>query len=114
MTSFQPSQIIEEFKNFVHSSCTDCETEMEKFSSLHKGIIKMYFGARRVEIDYKQQTIKAEIPVSDHEYTTVNFECQDLDRFLSSCLKKDKRSLNFYQSSLNYYNHIPEALSQVA
>ncbi len=88
MTSFQPSQIIEEFKSFIHSSCIDCGPETEKFSSLHKGIIKMYFSARRVEIDYKQQTIKAEIPISDHEYTTVNFECQDLDRFLSSCLKK--------------------------
>ena len=114
MTSFQPSQIIEEFKNFIHNSCTNCETEIEKFSSLHKGIIKMYFGARRVEIDYNLQTIKAEIPVSDYEYTTVNFECQDLDRFLSSCIKKDKRSLNFYQSSLNYYNHVPGNLSQVA
>jgi hypothetical protein len=114
MTSFQPSQIIEQFKSFIHSSCTDLETGMEKYSSLHKGIIKMYFGARRVEIDYQNQTIKAEIPISDHEYTTVNFECQELDRFLASCIKKDKRSLNFYQSSLNYYNHTPGALSQVA
>ncbi|WP_029035786.1 hypothetical protein [Salinimicrobium terrae] len=114
MTSFQPSQIIEEFKNFIHISCTDSETGLDKFSSLHKGIIKMYFNARRVEIDYKNHVIKAEIPMSDFEYTTVNFECQDLNRFLSSCIKKDKRSLNFYQSSLNYYNHVPGALSQVA
>ena len=114
MTSFQPSQIIEQFKNFIHDSCATCETEMDKYSSLHKGIIKMYFGARRVEIDYKQQLIKAEIHMAPHQYTTVNFECQDLDRFLSSCLKNDKRSLNFYQSSLNYYNHTPKALSQVA
>ena len=114
MTSLQPSQILEEFKNFLHTSCMSSETDMEKFSSLHKGIIKMYFGARRVEIDYNLQTIKAEIPISDHEYTTVNFECKDLDLFLSSCIKKDKRSLNFYQNSLSYYNHIPLALSQVA
>lgn len=114
MTTFQPSQIIEEFRNFIHNSCTDSTQDISKYSSLHKGIIKMYFGARRVEIDYVNQTVKAEIPVSDHEYTTVNFECQDLDRFLSSCVKTDKRSLNFYQSSLNYYNHIPGALSQVA
>lgn len=114
MTTFQPSQIIEEFKNFVHNSCTNSENDISTYSSLHKGIVKMYFGARRVEIDYKEHTIKAEIPISDHEYTTVNFECQDLNRFLSSCVKSDKRSLKFYQSSLNYYNHIPGALSQVA
>lgn len=110
MTSFQPSQILEEIKSFIHSSCS----EMDKYSSLHKGIVKMYFGARRVEIDYENHTIKAEIPMSDYQYTTVNFECQDLERFLSSCVKNDKRSLNFYQSCLNYYNHAPGALSQVA
>lgn len=113
MTTFQPSQIIEEFKNFIFNSCTSPE-DMNAYSSLHKGIIKMYFGARKVEINYEQKTVKAEIPVSDYEYTTVNFECQELDRFLSSCIKTDKRSLNFYQSSLNYYNHCPGALSQVA
>lgn len=114
MTTFQPSELIEEFKSFIHSSCKDCETELDKYSSLHKGIIKMYFGARRVDIDYKQQSIQAEIPISDSEFTTVNFECQDLDRFLTSCLKKDKRSLNFYQNSLKYYNYSSGLLTQVA
>ena len=104
MTTLQPSELIEEFKNFVHSSCMNCQEKSSAYSSLHKGIIKMYFGARNVEIDYEKQVIKAEVPVSDHEYITVDFECQDLDRFLSSCIKKDKRSLNFYQSTLNYYN----------
>ena len=102
MTVFQPSEIIEEFKNFIHSSCSN--PDKSSFASLHKGIVKMYFEARKVDIDYENQMIKAEIPISDHEYTVVNFECQDLDRFLSSCVKKDKRSLNFYQSALNYYS----------
>lgn len=114
MTSFQPSQIIEEFKNFIHTSCTNIDNDINTYSSLHKGIIKMYFAARRVEIDYENHLIKAEIPVSDHEYTTVNFECQDLNLFLSSCVKSDKRSLKFYQNSLNYYNHVPGTLTQVA
>ena len=64
----------------------------------------MYFQARNVEIDYENKVIKAEIPVSDKEYTSVSFECLDLERFLTSCIKKDKRSLNFYQSALNYYS----------
>ena len=69
----------------------------------------MYFGARKVEIDYEKSIVHAEIPISDFQYTTINFECQDLDRFLTSCVKTDKRSLNFYQNALNYYH-----LSQVA
>ena len=114
MTTFQPQEIIEEFKNFIHISCSDCSTADEQYGSLHKGIIKMYFGARRVEIDYANSVVKAEIPISDHEYTTISFECQELDRFLSSCIKKDKRSLNFYQNSMTYYSHEIQETAQVA
>ena len=104
MTTFQPAEILESFKNFIHNSCTDCSSTNTIYNSLHKGIIKMYFQARNVEIDYENKVIKAEIPVSDKEYTSVSFECLDLERFLTSCIKKDKRSLNFYQSALNYYS----------
>lgn len=104
MTTFQPTEILENFKNFIHSSCADCTGTNAIYNSLHKGIIKMYFQARNVEIDYDNKVIKAEIPVSDKEFTSVSFECLDLERFLTSCIKKDKRSLNFYQSALNYYS----------
>lgn len=104
MTTLQPTEIIENFKNFIHSSCTDSIEKNPIYNSLHKGIIKMYFQAKNVEIDYENKIIKAEIPVSDKEFTSVSFECLDLERFLTSCLKKDKRSLSFYQSALNYYS----------
>ena len=109
MTAFQPAEIINEFKNFIHNSCTNCTGTNAIYNSLHKGIIKMYFEARKVEIDYDNKVINAEIPVTDKEFTSVSFECLDLERFLTSCLKNDKRSLNFYQSALNYYS-----LSRVA
>ena len=50
MTTLQPTQLIEEFKNFVHTTCGE-EGANALYSSLHKGIVKMYFGARKVEID---------------------------------------------------------------
>lgn len=111
MTTLQPSQteIIDEFKSLVQRTCSDCASTNATYSSLHKGIVKMYFSARRVEIDYEKQLIKAEIPITTYQFTTVNFECQDLNRFLSSCIKNDRRSLNFYQSSLNYYSLIQVA-----
>lgn len=104
MTTFQPTEILENFRNFIHSSCSNSTGSNAIYNSLHKGIVKMYFQARNVEIDYDKKIIKAEIPVSDKEYTSVSFECLDLERFLISCIKKDKRSLNFYQSALNYYS----------
>lgn len=109
MTAFQPAEILSEFKNFIHNSCTDSTGANAIYNSLHKGIIKMYFQARNVEIDYDNKIINAEIPVTDKEFTSVSFECLDMERFLTSCLKNDKRSLTFYQSALNYYS-----LSRVA
>lgn len=102
MINCQSFDIIKAFKRFLQDSCTP-DKELS-YSSLHRGIIKMYFGARDVDIDYKTSLIKAEIPKSDLQYTLVSFEFEDLDEFLSSCIENDKRSLNFYQSVLKYYN----------
>ncbi len=103
MTTFQPSEILDEVKNLVSISCNSSSGMGSSFSSLHKGIIKLYFEAKKVEIDYEESIVTAEIPVSASEYTTVSFECQNLERFLNSCIKKDKRSLMFYQNVLTYY-----------
>lgn len=103
MNTFQPSTILDEVKNLVSNSCNGSGMG-SSFSSLHKGIVKLYFQAKQVEIDYEKNLIKAEIPISEREYTTVSFECQDLERFLKSCIKNDKRSLMFYQNVLTYYS----------
>ena len=104
MTTIQPSAILEEVNNLVSNSCIDGSGAGSTFGSLHKGIIKLYFQAKNVEIDYAKSTITAEIPISERDFTTVSFECQDLERFLKSCIKKDKRSLMFYQNVLAYYS----------
>lgn len=69
----------------------------------------MYFAAREVEIDYKKKIVKAEIPMNTSEYTTVAFECQDMERFIKSCIKNDKKSLLFYQNALTYYGELEVA-----
>lgn len=104
MTTIQPSVILDEVNSLVSQSCSEGTGCANRFTSLHKGIIKMYFEAKEVEIDYRKGIISAEIPVSATEYTTVSFEYQDLERFLKSCIKKDKRSLTYYQNVLTYYS----------
>ena len=104
MTAFQPSDILEEVNNLVSVSCNECSGSNSAFNSLHKGIIKIYFEARKVEIDYQKSIITAEIPMSARDYTTVSFECPDMETFLRSCIKKDKRSLNYYRNVLAYYS----------
>lgn len=104
MTTFQPSVIIEEIKNLVSYSCNDGSQGDASFSSLHKGMIKLYFEARSVEINYENKIVKVEIPVTTREYTSVSFECQDLERFIKSCVRSDKKSLKYYQNALTYYS----------
>lgn len=103
MNTIQPSVILDEVNTLVSNSCNGAGMG-SSFSSLHKGIVKLYFEAKEVEIDYEKGIIKAEIPITVRDYTTVSFECQDLERFLRSCIKNDKRSLMFYQNVLTYYS----------
>lgn len=104
MTTLEPSLILDEVNSLVSYSCNEGTGKENPFASLHKGIIKMYFEAKKVDIDYSKGVISAEIPVSATEYTMVSFEYQDLECFLKSCIRKDKRSLTFYRNVLTYYN----------
>lgn len=71
---------------------------------MHRTILKKYFEARNVKINYEEQTIDLDLPVGKKKYTSITFECQELERFLKSCLKKDEKSLYFYQSLLTEYS----------
>ena len=104
MNTPQPSVILEEVKNLVTYSCNGSNEKGSPFTSLHKGLIKLYFEARNVEIDYQKQVVHMEIPVTANQYTSVSFECQDLERFLRSCVRSDKKSLLYYQNVLSYYS----------
>ncbi|HET8855600.1 MAG TPA: hypothetical protein VFM60_06725 [Salinimicrobium sp.] len=104
-----PDEILEKVRNLVKFKYDENTPIKPEVNSLHKGIVKLYFEARNVEIDYKNKIIKAEIPVSTTEYTGVSFECLDLTQFLNSCIKKDKKSITFYQNVLTYYNHLEVA-----
>ena len=104
MNTSQPSVILEEVKNLVTHSCTGSIEKGSPFTSLHKGLVKLYFEARNVEIDYQKQMVHLEIPVGENHYTSVSFECQDLERFLRSCIRSDKKSLMYYQNVLSNYS----------
>lgn len=104
MNTTQPSVLLEEVKNLVSYSCNGAKESGSPFTSLHKGLVKLYFEARNVEIDYQNAIVNVEIPVGENHYTQVSFECQDLERFLRSCVRADKKSLLYYQNVISYYS----------
>ncbi|MUP42178.1 hypothetical protein [Christiangramia aestuarii] len=109
MNRITTPEIIDEVKNLISYSITQKDTNKSEFHTLHRAIIKKYFEAKHVNIDYKEQTIDLKLPVGQKKYTSITFECQDIERFLKSCLKKDEKSLFFYQSLLNQFNVISAA-----
>lgn len=109
MITITTPELIDEVKNLISYSITNRHLENSNFQTMHRAIIKKYFEAKHVNIDYEMQTIDMQLPVGNKRYTSITFECQDLERFLKSCLKKDEKSLFFYQSLLNHYNVISAA-----
>ncbi|MCM8568767.1 hypothetical protein NE848_05220 [Gramella jeungdoensis] len=109
MSTFTTPEIIDEVKNLISYSINNRNLENSNFQTMHRAIIKKYFEAKHVNIDYENQTIDMQLPVGGRRYTNITFECQDIERFLKSCLKKDEKSLFFYQSLLTHYNVISAA-----
>jgi len=97
-------EILEEVKNLITYSISAKNPETSNFELLHRAIVKKYFEAKNVKINYEDQTIELQLPVGQKKYTSITFECQDLERFLKSCLKKDQKSIFFYESILAHYN----------
>ena len=98
-------EIINEVKALISYSILHFNgDERTDFSILHRAIIKKYFDAKNVKINYKEQSVELSIPVGKRKYTGLTFECQDLERFLKACLKKDEKSMDFYHDVLSHYN----------
>ena len=98
------NETLEEVKNLISYSIKKGHPEDSNFEMMHRTILKKYFEARNVKINYEEQTIDLDLPVGKKRYTSITFECQELERFLKSCLKKDEKSLYFYQSLLAEYS----------
>ena len=100
-----PKTTLDEVKSLISYSIYHLNSsENTNYSIMHRAIIKKYFDAKNVIINYKEQTVDLNIPVGKRKYTAITFECQDLERFFKSCLKEDEKSLDFYQEILNHYN----------
>ncbi len=104
MSTLTQPAIIDEVKNLISYSLTNPELENVKFEELHRSIIKRYFDARDIKIDYKALTIDLKLPMSNSKYTSITFECLDLSGFIQSCIKSDEGSLHFYKDLLVHYD----------
>lgn len=109
MSDFTPGLVLDEVKNLISYSIANKEASSQKFENLHCEILKRYFDAKDIQINYMAKTIDLKLPMSNSTYTGITFECLDLDGFLQACLKSDKDSIYFYQNLLSNYNIVSAA-----
>ena len=114
-TSRLTTRILTETEKLISQSCE--KNPMDKKSTdLHKLLLKKYYNAAEVNIDYERHRIKMDVIISEEDYdpSTVNLALatipvnlffKNLGDLLRSCLERDVKSLAFYARIVLQYTN---------
>ena len=105
--------ILQEIEMLIAQSC-DPQQLNKRFRQFHQLILKKYYNATDVSVDYHRKRVKMEIVLNDEAYKpeTVNTDLptfpaniffNNLCEFLRSRLLDDQKSLAFYAGLLRSY-----------
>jgi len=106
-------RITSEIENLISKSCSSQKMK-DKLNKLHVALLKKYYNAAVVKIDYHRKRIAMEIVVDDAYYDPkkinthiptfhANFIFMNLKEFLHGCIDKDTKSLGFYAGLLRTF-----------
>ncbi|WP_047246613.1 hypothetical protein [Maribacter thermophilus] len=104
-------RILMEFESLISQSCNNPIKSL-KYRQLHVALLKKYYNAAHVSIDYHRHRINMDIIMDDKSYKTgklninlpilhANLIFGNLRTFLRSCIEKDDKSIGFYAQLLN-------------
>ena len=104
------TKILLETERLILNSCST----KKKSRELHKAILKKYYNAVDINIDYSKHRVTMDVIVNDEDYkhTQVNTAIATIPMILSfksicnllrSCLEQDVKSLAFYDRLLRDY-----------
>ncbi|GAB5474929.1 MAG: hypothetical protein Mars2KO_30280 [Maribacter sp.] len=99
-------RILMEMEDLIAQSCPQQKVD-QHFESLHVDLIKKYYNATEVSIDYHRKRVEMDLVVNDTDYDPktvnlylptlhVNLRYRDLRDFLKSCVDQDTKSIVFY------------------
>ena len=114
-TSRLTTRILTETEKLISQSCEENPFD-KKSVDLHKLLLKKYYNAADVTIDYERHRINMDVIISEEDYdpktvnlalatVPVNIFFKNLCDFLKSCLEKDVKSLAFYARILMQYTN---------
>ena len=106
-------KILTELDGLIAISCKNPEKSKE-YNQLHVALLKKYYNATNVSIDYHRHRIQMEVILDDADYDPnkvntfiptipTNLLFNSLLKFLKSCVEKDRKSLGFYAQLLKNF-----------
>lgn len=99
-------RILMEMEDLIAQSCPKQKVD-QNYEPLHVDLIKKYYNAAEVSIDYHRKRVEMDLVINDKDYDPktvnlylptlhVNLRFRDLCDFLKSCIDRDTRSIAFY------------------
>lgn len=99
-------RILMEMEDLIAKSCPQQRVD-QQFESLHVDLIKKYYNAAEVSIDYHRKRVEMDLVVNDRDYDPktvnlylptlhMNLRYRNLRDFLKSCIDSDTKSIAFY------------------
>ena len=106
-------KIAKEIENLISESCNS-QKSTDQFKNLHEAILKKYYNAADVSIDYHRKRVEMDIVMDDTYYNPkkvntymptlhANLIFKNLKDFLKSCIEKDAKSIGFYANLLRTF-----------
>ena len=109
-------KILLKLDKLISLSCKSAKS-LNKYEQLHIDLLKKYYNAADVSIDYHRHRVKMDIVTDDSLYDPkkantespilyTNLLFDNLRNFLRSCIDKDEKSIGFYSQLLNNFTDI--------
>ena len=103
-------RVLIELENLISLSCNNSK-KLQKFEQLHITLLKKYYNATDVSIDYHRNRIEMYIVIDNKAYDPrkvntylpilyTNLLFNNLKEFLTLCIEKDQKSIGFYAQLL--------------
>ena len=109
------AKIILELEKLIENSEFSTKEANSSLEEFHIALLKKYYNAAAVKIDYHRHRVQLDIVVNDNEYdvsnvniglTTLpaNLYYNSLIPFLKTCIETDAKSIAFYASLLQQFS----------
>lgn len=106
-------KIVLELDKLISLSCKS-PSSLKQYEQLHVALLKKYYNAADVHIDYHRHRVQMDIVTDDSFYKPnkvnthlpilyTNLLFDNLRSFLTSCIDRDEKSIGFYSQLLTRF-----------